>query len=79
MTIPGFSAQCAIGPVAGYRATSRPGPGARVAPARANLGGASSGAFWPCFRNCYDRCGGSPDGCFGNCYWICNWNPNVWF
>ena len=83
MSIPGFTAQRALGPVSGYRGASRPAGGGQLTPALSIFGGgfgASSSRFWPCFRNCYDRCGGSsPDSCMVVCDTICNWNPNVWF
>ncbi len=85
MSIPGFSADCAIGPVQGYRTRTNLVSQAAVRPALGiGWGNASSIFFWPCFRNCYDRCGGfDPDGdtsgCFGPCYDICNWNPFVVF
>jgi hypothetical protein len=80
MPIPGFRAEHAIGPVLGYRSVRATAPGGGIAPSLGRLlGGASSGAFWPCFRNCYDRCIGDTGPCMNSCYYLCNWNPNIWF
>jgi hypothetical protein len=79
MSMPGFSAEHALAPQDSYRTRcesveSRQG----VQPAR-YPGGAPAVLFWACFRNCYDRCIGTPEGCFGGCYTLCNWNPIIWF
>ena len=81
MSLPGFLGESALAPVAGYRTAGRfqTRPHAVIA-ARMH---APAQWFWPCFRNCYDRCGGEgpyhTDMCFRFCYDICDWNPWVVF
>jgi hypothetical protein len=89
MSIPGFTADRAVGPAGFYRlAGGGSHSRATVAPALSNIGRgpalsnamhAPAGLFWPCFRNCYDRCWGDSGACMTSCYYICDWNPNVWF
>ncbi len=79
MSMPGFSAERALVP--GTSFWTPPGsspPQQGILPARFP-GGAPASLFWACFRNCYDRCIGTPEGCFGGCYSLCNWNPTIWF
>jgi len=79
MSIPGFSAEQALTPIGSHRARAHGERHPAVTPAHA-----PAGWFWPCFRNCYDRCGGEPgaghyDWCSHTCYYICDSMPWVYF
>jgi hypothetical protein len=83
MSLPGFSAERAIGGISAYRSDRRfnaSAPGVSPAAARWHT---PAEWFWPCFRNCYDRCGGSGDYhvelCHSFCYTICDTTPWVVF
>jgi hypothetical protein len=80
MSLPGYTADHAIAPVILLQTTGR-SVGRLGASAMAR--GAPAEWFWPCFRNCYDRCGGEGPGhtdwCFSTCYYLCNWNPTIVF
>jgi hypothetical protein len=85
MSLPGFSAERAIGSANVYRGSRRFDGAPHAVSAALGRWGWHSPAewFWPCFRNCYDRCGGSGDlhvdMCSRFCYDICDANPWVVF
>jgi hypothetical protein len=80
MTMPGFTAECAIGRSGSYRAHTRPAPGNLVMAQK----GLRQMFVKGCYQNCINRCGGpiSLDNlshCIGVCLFLCERDPLIWF